>query len=340
VSGWFVLALAVGAWLWLPARAREAPLARELWYLLLAVALVRALYGTYRFVLRRGRAKNDGIGAPLILWLALPCVATGAFTADSRDRATAEPVEPERLLYLLEYLAADYDSAVREGGILDPYEYVEMLTISRALVDRAGDLLAHGAPQDITARLGQLRDDILARRPPAEVRSAARRIALEVLERLDSVSLPSTAPDHSRARELYDAGCEPCHGSQGGGDGRAARGMQPPPVSFRHTRMSLVSPHQMYVAISHGIDGTAMPSFSGAYAPAEMWDLAFFVLTLREGFEPCAPEVDLPFTSRELALLANDELLERARRAWPRARPEHIDYYRSTNAPSRSRSRR
>jgi hypothetical protein len=55
VSGWLVLVLAVSAWLWLPARARAAPLARELWYLLLAVALVRALYGTYRFVLRRSR---------------------------------------------------------------------------------------------------------------------------------------------------------------------------------------------------------------------------------------------------------------------------------------------
>jgi hypothetical protein len=53
VSGWLVLALAVSAWAYLPAAATELPMLRETWYLLLAVALVRALYGTYRFVQTR-----------------------------------------------------------------------------------------------------------------------------------------------------------------------------------------------------------------------------------------------------------------------------------------------
>jgi high-affinity iron transporter len=239
---------------------------------------------------------------------------------------------PEKLVYGLEYVAADYGFAVRDGGIANAYEYAEMLAISRRLVEHADELLAHGAPEDTRARLARLREDILARRPPAEVRATARGLVLAVLEALDAVSLPAAPPSADRARGLYAAGCEPCHGPSGGGDGRAAPGMEPPPVSFRDGRMNLVSPHQMYVAIAHGIDGTAMPSYSGAFTPAEMWDLSFFVLTLREGFDPQAPAVALPLTLRELALLANDELLGRALRAFAGAGPEHIDYYRSIPA--------
>lgn len=239
------------------------------------------------------------------------------------------PGAAEKLLYLLEYVAADYGHAVRDGAIVDAYEYVEMLTISRTLVEQADELVRHGAPADVGEELAGIREAVLERDSPAAVRARARGLALALFERLDAISLPAAAPDLARAQELYTAGCEPCHGATGGGDGRAAPGMEPPPVSFRGPRMNLVSPHQMYVAIASGIEHTAMPAYTPAYTPAESWDLAFFVLTLREGFAPRAPDVELPFTLRELALSANDELLERARKTWPAAQPAHVDHCRS-----------
>jgi hypothetical protein len=77
--------------------------------------------------------------------------------------------------------------------------------------------------------------------------------------------------------------------------------------------MDRVSPHQVYGATLFGVEGTAMPSFDVSLPRRRVWDLAFFVMTLREGFAPAAAEpAGFAPGLDELALSSNDELLRRA----------------------------
>jgi high-affinity iron transporter len=72
--------------------------------------------------------------------------------------------------------------------------------------------------------------------------------------------------------------------------------------------MRAIAPHQLYNAIGFGVDGTAMPSFDAAYSPDERWDVAFFLMTLRDDFAPEPPAEASPLTVRELAMFSDEEI--------------------------------
>ena len=128
-----------------------------------------------------------------------------------------------------------------------------------------------------------------------------------------------STPD--RGRQLYLDSCSACHGPGGNADGFADPEMEPPATSFRDERMSLLSPRQVYGAMAFGIDGTAMPSYFGALDPQQLWDIAFHVLTLREGFAPDRTEPGLPITLDALVAFSNDALAKRLSTT-----PSSIDY--------------
>jgi serine protease Do len=94
--------------------------------------------------------------------------------------------------------------------------------------------------------------------------------------------------------------------------------------------MSLVSPHHVYGAIRFGIEGTAMPSYAGELEPGAIWDLAFFIPTLRSGFAPRPPRRELPLTLADLARYSNEELLARVRSEGAAVDSMHIDHYRAS----------
>ena len=76
-----------------------------------------------------------------------------------------------------------------------------------------------------------------------------------------------------------------------------------------------------------------MPSFQEAYSERDVWDVAFFLMTLRPGFEavrlPGGTQIGLP----ELATSTNAELLAGLRRTRPDAYPGEVDYLRSNGLP-------
>src|SRR5262249_9286308 len=128
--------------------------------------------------------------------------------------------------------------------------------------------------------------------------------------------------------------CAACHGAGGGGDGPSAAGMVPKPTSFRGGRIDLLSPFHVFNAASFGVHGTAMPAYAGARTPQELWDIAFFVMTLRDGFEARPPVEVVPLPLAVLASESNEQVLRRLRSARPSAAAAEVDYYRANLPPA------
>jgi len=119
------------------------------------------------------------------------------------------------------------------------------------------------------------------RAPATQVLAACRAARAELLARTGVTLGPSASVSLARGAEIFAASCAACHGPTGGGDGAAARGLNPPPRSFQDPQVTLaLSPVRAYSAITDGVTGTAMPSFA-AVGDRERWDLAFFVTALR-----------------------------------------------------------
>jgi high-affinity iron transporter len=258
----------------------------------------------------------------------LVLVASLTLFASAEELATESATSPEQLLFLLQYVAVDYEAAVRDGEIADPHEFREMVEFSERLVDAFEVLRLHGASEHVRDGLAELRTRIAERRPVDEVRSLANALAARLFDELDSIALPAGAPSAERGAGLFVPNCAPCHGMTGGGDGWAAGWLDPKATSFRETRMNLLSPHQVYSGVAFGIEGTAMPSYSGALTSREMWDIAFHVMTLRHDFAPAVDDPGLPLTLADVAHLSSDDLLARARGVRPDANRTDIDFSR------------
>lgn len=101
--------------------------------------------------------------------------------------------------------------------------------------------------------------------------------------------LPPTEENLGKGKLLYSQVCASCHGSDGKGNGPAAKGMDPPPVDLTHTAlMPLSSDGYLYWTIAEGgADlNTAMPAMKDSLTANDIWKL---ILHLRT-FQPRAPQ--------------------------------------------------
>jgi high-affinity iron transporter len=191
--------------------------------------------------------------------------------------AGAAPVASDdvrRLAAILDYVAADYGGAVKDGKVLDEGEYREQQSF---MADAA--VLAARVPGADVAEVEAL---VAAKADPARVAEVARALRRRLLDEHGLVLAPAAPPSRERARELYAQSCAPCHGARGAGDGPAGMALKPPPRSFLDAgAMAGMSPVRAFNALTDGMKGTAMPSWS-ALSSADRWSLAFYVLTLRQ----------------------------------------------------------
>ncbi|MGH7457167.1 MAG: c-type cytochrome, partial [bacterium] len=246
--------------------------------------------------------------------------------------ATDSPESSQRLVFLLQYLATDYDRAVQNGKIVDSLEYGEMQRF-------AGEALkiyqsTTGIQQQTLIRLRQLERLITVRAAVPQIRKICdEATAILVVEKNLSV-FPQNTPNLTYGRDLFQENCVSCHGALGAGDGPSADTLNPKPRDFTAPeRMSLRTPFQFYQAITFGVEGTAMPSFSEAFAPRQRWNLAFYLMTLRRDFQPMAPATPRKLTLQQLATKNNVELKAflSSRNGSPRADLSHhlsraVDY--------------
>ncbi|HZV96312.1 MAG TPA: cytochrome c/FTR1 family iron permease [Candidatus Nitrosocosmicus sp.] len=184
------------------------------------------------------------------------------------------------ILHILDYVAADYPGAVKEGKVLDEGEYkeqVEFTTQARALLERLPPRPERAALQALADRLRTLVRD---RRPDTEVSTLAAELRGAIIAAYRIEVAPRRAPDLPQAAALFAAHCALCHGATGRGDGPAGKGLDPRPSDFHDAdRMARRSLYSLYSTITLGVQGTAMVGF-GALSEEERWALAFHVAAL------------------------------------------------------------
>ena len=233
-----------------------------------------------------------------------------------------EPVKPppahddlRRLSSILDYVAADYPAAVKDGAVLDQGEYDEQVSFMKD----AAALAAKLPPStiDAAAEIGRTAALVDAKADPAKVAETARGLRRRLLDAHGVVIAPAAPPQRERAARLYADNCVPCHGTGGAGNGPQAKGLDPPPRSFVDAEvMKDLTPTRAFNALTDGIRGTAMPSW-GTLSPSDRWSLAFYVFgfghdveAARRGAESYAGLVSPPpRDARALANLSDGELL-------------------------------
>lgn len=99
---------------------------------------------------------------------------------------------------------------------------------------------------------------------------------------------PYDASSVARGKALYTKmSCATCHGTGGAADGQAANTLKddwtnpikPADLSAGAFKGGCCGA-AVYRAVSTGLAGTPMPAFGGAMTPAELWDLAHYVMSL------------------------------------------------------------
>ena len=276
---------------------------------------------------RRQLALLLGLGIVAVLGLPRTARGQGAELARSTQQVAA----------LVDYVAADYPQAVRDGEIVEQSEYAEqqnLLGEARKLAVALG-----GAAQaTLAAQLEAVSAAVAAKAPAAEVRQRCRAVRQTLKDSFALHMVPAGPVSAGRAAEQFKGLCSSCHGLAGRGDGPAAAALKPPPVSFHDgARMGEVAPSLAFHTLTFGVPGTPMVSFDTLPAH-ERWNLAFYVVALRHGIPgapaaaPARPEVQSLATPALLAERSDNELLaELARAGLPAAEQQAaLDYLRAS----------
>ncbi len=243
-----------------------------------------------------------------------------------------EQLEPEKLVFLLQYLGTDYAAAVQAGQVISEFEYQEMLDFSQLLVEQYRQL---DPAQEILTELQLIRTLIEEKRDWSEVRGLTHGLLPRLSQDLNVVSYPAVVPSLSRGKRLFLESCSKCHGLEGDGKGPEAAELDPPPRSFQDQRMNQLSPHQLFNALTFGVEGTDMPSHLESLSHQERWDIAFYVMTLRNGFDPVPPTNSLRVSLKALAIHSNEELIAQLANDGVQPQVANLDYYRE-NPPGAS----
>jgi len=99
--------------------------------------------------------------------------------------------------------------------------------------------------------------------------------------------------------------------------------------------MNQLAPHQIFNALTFGVEGTEMPSHLESLSDQERWDIAFYIMTLRNGFDPVPPKDSFRVSLKALAIHSNEELISQLGNDGVEPQVGNLDYYRK-NPPGAS----
>ncbi|SDJ71851.1 cytochrome c/FTR1 family iron permease [Microbulbifer yueqingensis] len=191
--------------------------------------------------------------------------------------------ELRQLMQMAEYIGVDYPEAVEDGEVINSGEYTEMQEFAEMLAEQSARLQPSSEAAAIGAAAGKLQEAIANKASLATVKAHTAKLRQGLLSISPQLSLPGSLLDTAESEALYQSHCVACHGPAGRGDGPLASGLEPPPTNFHdRERAENRSVLGLYDAISNGIDGTAMTSFSGL-SERQRWSLAFYVGSLAFG---------------------------------------------------------
>ncbi|NNF04052.1 MAG: c-type cytochrome, partial [Rhodothermales bacterium] len=237
------------------------------------------------------------------------------------------------LVHVLDYMAADYAVAVENGEIVNEAEYAEMENFAANAAHLIGEIDETGrftSGRELRSAADRLMELVAEKAEPETVESAARAMRDAVIEQTGIVTTPRSWPNLADGAAIYAQQCSQCHGGSGGGDGPAAAGLEPAPTVFSEgERIASISPFQAYNTIRLGVDGTSMLAYS-ELTDREVWELAFYVKSLRAGGPDAQAAENVPSVDSlaavaplELVAASNDfelaSVLERAGISRPEA---------------------
>jgi high-affinity iron transporter len=226
----------------------------------------------------------------------------GATSALAQDvlQAADEGNGWHRLVGILQYLESDYPAAAQSQS---PSELEEQ----RALASEAAStILELGRPaEEFRPRMDSIRARIDRSADPAGVSRDCAEL-VEDLVRVGGLSRsPRRPPDLTKGEQLYAVGCAACHGADGSAASAISGELDPKPTSFLSSqRMEEISPYKAFTALTFGVTGTSMPSYS-TLTEDDRWALAFFLFTLRQ--PPCDHQP--PRASLERLAISSDPQL-------------------------------
>jgi high-affinity iron transporter len=255
-------------------------------------------------------------------------ILAGGAIAHAAD-SPAGPSPVEKLAGLVDYLAADYPGAVKDGQVIAPDEYAEQ----RGLLDEAKRLAPPG--DALHAELDAVDRAFAQKASERELGAACQKVHKRLVDDYGLTLAPTAPPDAARAREVYAIACASCHGATGHGDGPKAKELKPPPVDFFDgERMSRISPQLAFHALTFGVANTGMASFE-TLPPSDRWSLAFHVVGLRHEADAKKGEaalrasgVELATTASRLAELSDAQLTEKLAALSPADREAAIAWLR------------
>jgi high-affinity iron transporter len=200
-------------------------------------------------------------------------LALFALPASAHDAA-------QQTVHLLDYMGVDYAGAVEGGKVKDADEYREMVEFAARAAEQISALPEHPDKAGLVAGAAALGELVAGKAPPPAVAKAAAELRWALIGAYRLRVAPRVAPDLARGKSLYQANCAACHGTQGHGDGPAAKGLDPAPADFHDAaRMAARSVYGLYNSITLGVQGTSMAPFSGL-GEDDRWALAFHVANL------------------------------------------------------------
>ncbi len=90
----------------------------------------------------------------------------------------------------------------------------------------------------------------------------------------DGNTVPPEMPSVVRGMGIYEANCATCHGVTGDGSGLSGA------ADFTDTAfVRSRTPAEFFVSIRDGVEGTAMPAWSGQLSEMEIWDALYYART-------------------------------------------------------------
>jgi len=213
----------------------------------------------------------------------------------------------QRWVFTLQYLAGDYDRAVQNGLIVDSLEYNEMQRFANNLLTTYQS--SRGARKQTLQELQKLERLVAGKAALQQIRALCHGLIAVFIKEMNLLVFPRHGPDLANGARLFEENCVSCHGPRGAGDGPSADTLNPKPRDFTDPeRLNHYAPYQFFQAVSFGVEGTAMASFGEAFTNEEIWDIAFYLMTLRRDFH--APEsAAQKLTLQQLATKNNKELL-------------------------------
>ncbi|MES2932683.1 MAG: cytochrome c/FTR1 family iron permease [Pseudomonadota bacterium] len=211
----------------------------------------------------------------LSITFCLMSAASHGFADVSADQAKAK-----QIWQLLDYLAVDYEKAVKDGAVASQDEYAEMLEFAATAERQIAELPVTPTKATLRTDAVALRTAIAAKVGPPQVGDQARRLAAALLAAYPVSMAPRSSPDLRRGAQLYENQCASCHGATGHADGPLAAKLSPPPIAFAdHERAQHRSVFALQQIIANGVEGTPMPAFT-QFSDDDRWALAFFVSTM------------------------------------------------------------